>query len=101
MVVTESEAREMKTAMEDFQTRDNQLTQAQARADLSTATDWFNTLGIRIQAATTRTQALDNFYQIESLLKTETNRFRITILRQKLDEANEKYKQVKKVNPVS
>ena len=98
-MITETEAREIQAAIEAFQVKDAQTIQAQQRADLGIATAWFNTLGINVQAATTRTQALTNFNQIESLLKTETDRFRLFILRNKLAEANERYKDVKRVNP--
>jgi len=101
LVVTEPQAREMQAAIEAFRDKDAQTTRAQNQADLAIATAWFNTLGINIQAATTRTQALSNFNQIKSLLQTERDKFRKSILRQKQQEANEKYKQVKKVNPNS
>lgn len=96
MVVTESQAREMKTAIEAFQATDAQAAQDQNQADLAIALAWFNTLGINIQAATTRTQALSNFNQIESLLQTETDGFRLAILRKKKIEANEKFKERKR-----
>ena len=100
-MVTEQEARDMKTAIDAFQVKDRRDEQIQFDADKAVALTWFNGLGIDIQGATTRTQALANFTQIESLLKTETDRFRLFILRGKLDEANEKYKQIKAVNPNS
>ena len=100
-MVTEQEARDMKTAIETFQVKDRQTEKTQFDADKATTLTWFNGLRIDIQGATTRTQALANFTQIESLLKTETDRFRLFILREKLDEANEKYKQIKAVNPSS
>ena len=99
MVVTEPQAREMQAAIESFQAKDTQTAQAQRQADLAIALAWFNTQGIQIPAATTRTQSLQNFNDIIVLQRTETDRFRLTILKEKLVEANNKYKAVKKVNP--
>jgi len=101
MVVTEAQAREMQAAIRDFQDKDGQIRKAQRQDDLALALTWYNQQGINIPSATTRTQALDNFTQIESLLETETDRNRIEVLGIKLKEANEKYKQVKRVNPNS
>jgi len=98
-LVTEQEARDMKTAITGFEDRDELAAQTQFNADLATAERWFNTLNIDIQGATTRTEALSNFNQIESLNQSETDRFRLMVLGKKLREANEKYKQVKRVNP--
>lgn len=96
MVVTEPQAREIFAAIQDFQEKDNQATQAQHQADIAIALVWFNTLGINIQAATNRNQALDNFNQIKSLLQTETDSFRLSILGTKFIEANEKFKERKR-----
>lgn len=96
-MVTQQEAKDMRDAIRLLEQTESQQAQAQQQADLAIAQAWFNSLGINIQAATTRTQALDNFNQIESLLQTETDRFRLFILREKLAEANEKFKE-RKVN---
>jgi len=96
MVVTEPQAREMQAAIESFQAKDDQTTQAQHQVDIGIATAWFSTQKINIQAATTRTQALDNYNQIKSLLQIETDAYRLGVLRKKLDEANEKYKEIKR-----
>ena len=96
MVVTEPQAREMLEAIEKFQVKDAQVVRAQQNADMAIALTWFNTLGINIQVATTRTQAKINHDQIESLLQSETDSFRKAILTQKLNEANEKFKERKR-----
>ena len=101
MPTTELQAREIDTAITDFKIKDAQAVQAQHDADLAVAETWFNSLGINIQGAITRTQALLNYRQIESLLQAETDSFRFTVLRENLDEANTKYRTVKKVNPNS
>ena len=98
---TPPQARAMRDAIELENQKDAQQRQDQHNVDIGIATAWFNTQGININAATTRTQALDNFNQINSLLQSETDAFRLAILRKKLKEANEKYKAVKKVNPNS
>ena len=94
-MVTELKAREMWTAIEAFQAKDNQAEETQRLADLAIAETWFNILGIDIQGATTRTEAYSNYTQIESLLQTETNSFRLKVLSDKLQEANEKFKERK------
>ena len=87
--------------IKDNELLERQQNKVQRQADLDIALAWYNTLGIDIQGALTRDEALANYRQIESLLETETDNFRLFILRGKLDEANEKYKQVKAVNPNS
>ena len=101
-MVTPQEARDMRAAIEREDELDaiSQRTQHDNNVN-SALSSWYNTLNIRIDASTTRTKALDVFEQIRSLLTTETDIFRLIILRQKLAEANEKYKKVKKVNPHS
>ena len=97
MVVTEPQAREIQAAIEAFLEKDAQIIEAQHQADSAIALAWFNTLGINIQVATTRTQALDNFNQIKLLLQTETDSFRLAVLRKKLEEANERYREIKRI----
>lgn len=98
-MVSLQEAEEMRDAIRQLEQIENQQTQAQNQANRGVALSWFNTQGINIQSATTRLQALGNFNQIKSLIQTETDTFRLTILKIKLLDANEKYKQVKKANP--
>jgi len=101
MVVTEPQAREMFAAIEAFQAKDLDAIDTQRQAARGLAIAWFNQQGININAATTRTQAISNFNQIEALLQTETDPVRLNVLRNKLKEANQKYIDVKKVNPNS
>jgi len=101
MVVTPKQAREMKDAIRQLEDTENQQAQAQNQALIGQALSWFNTQGINIPAATTRTKALDIFQQIQALLQTETDKNRLRILREKINEANDKYKEVKRANPHS
>lgn len=101
MSFTEQDAIDMETATRLLQQKRQEQDKTQYDANIQIALTWFNTLGINIQSATTRTQAKINHDEIESILKTETDSFRKSILRQKLVEANEKYIAVKKVNPNS
>ena len=66
-MTTEIEAREIFSAIQSFQEKDAQTSKAQFDADLAVAQTWYDTLGIDIQSATTRTEALDNYNQIKSL----------------------------------
>jgi len=95
-MVTEQDAIDMEEAMRLLEQKREQQVQTQYNADIAIVEAWFNTLGINIQTATNRTQALDNFNQIKSLLETETDTFRIGMLRRKLEEANEKFKERKR-----
>jgi len=101
ILVTPIEARDMRDAIRLLEQTEAQQARTQNRAEMATALAWFNTLGINIQSATTRTQAQSNFNQIEALSQTETDRHRLAVLRIKLGEANEKCSAVKKVNPNS
>ena len=96
LVVTPEEAREMRDAIVALEQQEAQTAQAQRQVDIATATAWFNTLGINIQGAQNRGDALNNFDQIKSRLDTETDNFRLIILREKLTEANEKFKKRKR-----
>ena len=98
-MTTETEAREIETAINAFHDKDAQTEKTRINALTATALIWYNALGINIQQATTRRQALSNYTKIEALTLTETERFRLHILRTKLIEANDKYKAVKRLNP--
>jgi len=92
----ESNIDQVRQFISDNELLEQQTVKTQFDADIQVALDWFNTLGISIQTATTRTEALDNFNQIETLLQTETDSFRLTVLRKKLQEANEKFMERKR-----
>lgn len=101
MPFTEQDVIDMEDASRLLQQKRQQQFQVQRQIDLDIALAWFNTLGINIQSSTTRTQAKIIHDEIEQLLKIETDAFRRGIINQKLNEANEKYIAVKKVNPNS
>jgi len=94
-MVTEQEARDMNIAITAFQNTDKAADEAQHNQNIRTAETWFNTLGINIPAATTRDQALTNFRSIQAEQTIQTDRFRLIVLRSKLNEANEKFKTIK------
>ncbi len=100
-MVTEQEARDMKTAITEFEKADALVKKTLFNDNKVIAEKWFDNLRIDIQGANTRRHALANFTQIESLLKTETDRFRLFVLREKLYEANKKYRTIKELNPNS
>jgi len=95
-MVTEQEARDMDAAIIAFHDKDTQTQRTQFDADKAIAETWWNTLGIDIQGALTRDEAIDNYRQIESLLQTETDRFRLVVLKEKLVEADEKFRERKR-----
>lgn len=95
-MVTIQEVKDMRDAIRQLEQTEAQQIQAQQQIDIATARAWFNTLGINIQAATTRDEALTAFQSIEKLHQTETDRLRRQILGIKLLEANEKFKEIKR-----
>lgn len=97
MPFTEQEAIDMRQAIKDLENKEAQEARTQFNIDKTRAENWFNTLGIDIQGATTRRQALTNFNDILALLEIETERFRQMVLKEKEVEANEKYKEIKRI----
>jgi len=95
-MVTEQEARDMNTAILLFQAVDATADRAQFDADKAVAVTWFGTLGIDVVGATTRTQAIRNYNDIEIQIGTQTDKFRLLVLREKLYETNEKFKEIKR-----
>ena len=92
-MTTESEAREIKSAIESFQLKDEQVVQATHQTNIQLAKDWWET--VKPTIPTTRQEALDVYNFIKNLLKTETDRYRLQLLNKKLEQANEKFKEIK------
>ena len=106
-MVTEQEARDMWTAIQQFQAADLAQERADHLAKIAVAQAWWD--GIKPAVPTTRTEALAVFQFIEAEIVTQqTNldnetdpvqkevfRDRVGLLHKKLVEANEKYKEVK------
>lgn len=95
MPFTEQDAKDMRDAMNLLQQKEQQQTQTQFDTNIQTALAWWDT--VKPQIPTTRQEAKDAFDFIEQLIKTETDTFRLTVLRKKLEEANEKFKEIKKL----
>lgn len=93
-MVTEQEARDMKAAIEAFEKKDADAQRAIHDAEMLKAQTWYDS--IKPKVPTTRDEALTAYKTIKSLTETETDNFRLRILRQKLEEANEKFKELKK-----
>jgi len=96
VLVTRQEAKDMRDEIRLLEEFESQQLQNKLNADMAIALAWFNNLGINIQTAQTRDQALANFNQIETMLQSETNNLRLKVLRNKLKEADEKYKERKR-----
>jgi len=60
---------------------------------IQTALDWWDT--VKPDIPTTRDEAITVYNFILSLLDTETESYRLAVLRNKLIEANEKFKEIK------
>ena len=95
-MVTETEAREIVAAITLFQLKDSDASRDEAERLLVVAQGWFNALTQIIKNPTTRVQALANYQEIESLLKTVTDNSQRTVLHKELSNANEAYKTVKR-----
>ena len=83
--------------MTTIQTKNNADTAAAKvirDANIQVAVDWWNT--VKPAVPTTRDEALTAYRFIEGLLQTETDSLRLTLLRNKLEQANEKYKERKR-----
>jgi len=92
-MVTEQEARDMAQAILDFQDLDSAAARSRFNADIATAEAWFQTIAPPVP--TNRDEALANFNFINGKSRTETDQFRLIVLRQKLNEANEDFKRLK------
>ena len=93
-MVTQQEAKEMRDAIKQLEESERQQTQTQNDAKIQIARDWYNT--VEKPTPTTRQEALYIFNFIKSLIEIETDRDRLRLLKNKLDEANEKYKEIKR-----
>jgi len=79
MAFTEQEAIDMRQAISDLENKERQAAQTQFDADLLIARNWF--LTVKPARPTTRDLALANVRFIEGLQRTETDRFRLIVLR--------------------
>lgn len=95
ILVTRQEAKEMRDAIKLLEQTEVQQTKILRDARMTQAEAWYNTIEPPIP--TTRQEALDKFHHIEILLKTERNEIRHWLLNKKLNEANEKFKELKKL----
>ncbi len=107
-MVTQQEARDMWAAIQQFQAADEAQAQTDRAVKIAAAQAWWDT--IKPARPTTRTQALAAYKFIEAEIVTQTTNFRnetdpiqkeifefrVRLLRKKLVEANEKYKEIKR-----
>jgi len=89
MPFTEQDAIDMRDAMNLLQQKEQQQVQALYDTNIQIALTWWNT--VKPTTPTTRDEAKDAFDFIEQLLKTETDRYRLIVLRKKLEEANQEF----------
>ena len=89
---TEQEARDMEAAIKAFQIKDGQVIQDKFNTDKAIAITWFDT-NILPTLTWNNTQPLDiqrvnilvDFRTLENLLTTETDRFRLLIIKEQKD----------------
>jgi len=96
-MVTQQEAKDMRDAIRQLEASEETTRISQRNTDMQIGLDWYNTLGIDIQSVTTRNEALTIYRQITTLLETESEFFRRSILEQKKREAEDKFKELKRI----
>jgi len=94
MVFSQQEARDMRDALELLNQTEGQAEEAANQVLIAQALSWWNT--VKPQTPRTRPEAVDAFNIIKRLIQTETDRHRQSLLRKKLTEANEKFKEIKR-----
>jgi len=96
MVVTEQEARDMADAIEAFQLKDSDTAKAINDANIATAQSWFDGVPQIVHPeANTRDEGYANLDEIESLQRTETDQFRLRVLRLERQKAVERIHVIK------
>lgn len=93
-MVNRQEAKEMRDALTELQNFEAQQEQERENQLMAQALVWYNT--IKQNTPTDRQEALDDFNFIKSKIQTESDNYRKRILQIKLQEANEKFKELKK-----
>ena len=95
MTFTKIEIKEIRDKLRVLEQKEADDVKVISDAKRKIASDWWNTIKPTIPA--TREEALTAYRLIEELLKTETDAGRSSILRQKLNLANEKFKEMKRI----
>jgi len=93
-MVTVQEAKDMRDALRLLEQTESQQAKIINDVNIQTALDWWNI--IKPVTPTTRQEALAVHNFIKGLLETETDQFRLGILRKKLEESNKKFQEIKR-----
>lgn len=91
--LTAADATRIRDVIRQLEAFENQQEQDAIQILVNQAKAWWDS--IKPAIPNTRDEALDAFNFIKNLLDTETEKFRIKLLKNKLLEANEKYKERK------
>jgi len=97
--LTLADAQRITDALEQLAQSKQTQANADAQARIDLVKSWWDT--VKPAVPTTRREAMDVINKIKDLLKTETDRDRLSLLSNKLTEANIKYHDIKDVNPNS
>jgi len=92
--LTPADAQRIFDALEELKQSKDDEAKTQREANQQIAQDWWDT--IKPNTPTTRQEALDAFNFIKGKLKTEKDTWRLQLLGNKLVEANEKFKEIKR-----
>lgn len=94
MTFTNIEIKEIKDKLKQLENKEQADTKVIDDARRKVASDWWDTK--KQPVPTTRDEALTYYRYIEGLIKTETDRDKLSVLRQNLKLANEKFKEIKR-----
>ena len=94
MNITNTEIEEMRYKLKLLEKKEADAGQAVSDTKRKVSSDWWN--GIKPETPLTRDEALKAYRTIEGMIKTEKNPDRLSLLRQKLIQANEKFKERKR-----
>jgi len=94
-LVSQQEAKDMRDAIKRLEQIEGQQARDANNILIAQAKAWYNT--VKPSPPTNRDEALLAFQFIKVLMETETDHIKIGLLRRMLKEANEKYKEVKRL----
>ena len=94
MTFTNPEIIQIRDGLRLLEKKESDAAQVISEAKRQVAIGWWNTVKPNIPQ--TRNQALTAYHTIQDMIKTETDADRLSLLRQKLFDANEKFKERKK-----
>ena len=94
MTFTINEIKEIRDKLKALEQKENDAVQALQQIEKNKVELWWD--GIKPDTPLTRDEALTAYRFIEGMIKSETDKNKLSLLRQKLIQANEKFKERKR-----